>query len=336
MREFVFYSVLLFFCCSTFAQNLYLNNLVIESGSGAPVENVIIEIAETGLATKTRKDGAFRFDKAIPEGEHVLTISKTNYKTGFFLLKSNKGKPLELSTDKGVVVADKMEIKLDKYEAAKRKREAKAAAKEELKRLRLAKREKDIKDKLLAKKLRQLQKSKPKKAPVVVDEPIETTPSEDVITYSEAQFKYAEVLGVPIEDLSNKKLYDFIAEWEGTPYIMGGEGRDGIDCSAFSQRLFTEVYSMHLERTADRQYNSEESRKFKGIENADEGDLIFFSVVGNTPSDPITHVGVYLQNNKFVSATSKDSRAKGVKITDITDPYWKSRLVSFARRVENK
>jgi len=336
MREFLFYSIVLFLCGSTYAQNLNLISSVIESGSGTPVEGVIVEIAQTGLATKTQKDGRFRFLQAIPEGEHVLTISKENYVTGFFLLKSKKGKPLELTTDKGKVVEDKIEINVDKYEAVKRKRAAKAAAKEELKKLRAAKKEKDLKDKLLAKKLKQLQKNKSKEEPVVVNTDVDEDPSEDVITFSEAQFKYSEVLGVPIEELTNKGLYDFIGHWEGAPYLMGGATEEGIDCSAFAQRLFIEVNGLYLERTAHKQFKSKNTETFKDPTAVIEGDLIFFSKPGAVEGDEINHVGIYLHNNKFVSATSTGGRARGVKITNLNDAYWQSRFISFGRRINNK
>src|SRR5690554_2480076 len=41
---------------------------------------------------------------------------------------------------------------------------------------------------------------------------------------------------------STKNLYDFIEEWYGVPYRMGGTTKKGIDCSAFVQELYGEVY----------------------------------------------------------------------------------------------
>jgi lipoprotein Spr len=53
-----------------------------------------------------------------------------------------------------------------------------------------------------------------------------------------------------------------------------------------------------------------------------EGDLIFFNTHGG-----ISHVGVYLQNNKFVHA----STSGGVMISDIFDEYWVRRFVGVGR-----
>jgi len=54
--------------------------------------------------------------------------------------------------------------------------------------------------------------------------------------------------------LSTISLGDFIAKYAGTPYLYGGEGYRGIDCSALVQRYFQEVHGMYVPRTAHGQY----------------------------------------------------------------------------------
>ncbi|MBI3521236.1 MAG: C40 family peptidase, partial [Bacteroidetes bacterium] len=63
----------------------------------------------------------------------------------------------------------------------------------------------------------------------------------------------------------------------------------------------------------------------KKINEADlkEGDLVFFITNGKT----ISHVGVYLQNHKFVHASTK----KGVMISDMNEPYFKQTYASSGR-----
>jgi lipoprotein Spr len=46
-----------------------------------------------------------------------------------------------------------------------------------------------------------------------------------------------------------------------------------------------------------------------------EGDLVFFKIGQNT----VSHVGVYLTNDRFVHA----STSSGVMISDLKEPYWK-------------
>ena len=59
---------------------------------------------------------------------------------------------------------------------------------------------------------------------------------------------------------------------------------------------------------------------------AREGDLVFFNTTGG-----ISHVGFYLQNNKFVHASSSD----GVTVSDLDEGYWSRRVVGFGRYENN-
>ena len=89
----------------------------------------------------------------------------------------------------------------------------------------------------------------------------------------------------------------------------------------------------YIERTAQKQFNSADTKPFGDAVNLIEGDLVFFRAAGD-PSDTIIHVGVYLGNNKFVNATSRNGQTgnSGVKISDLSDPYWKRRFFAGGRR----
>ena len=52
--------------------------------------------------------------------------------------------------------------------------------------------------------------------------------------FSATQFKYAMMMDVEVETLTNTTLYSFIDDWYGTHYRMGGTTKKGIDCSAFT------------------------------------------------------------------------------------------------------
>ena len=129
--------------------------------------------------------------------------------------------------------------------------------------------------------------------------------------FTPMQFKYAILMDVPVEALNNLKLFSFIDEWYGTPYRFGGSSRDGVDCSAFSGNLMTTVFGVGLPRMAKDQYNVCEHVKRDDLE---EGDLVFF----HTTRKGISHVGVYLGNDKFVHA----SLNYGVTISSLADPYY--------------
>lgn len=124
--------------------------------------------------------------------------------------------------------------------------------------------------------------------------------------------KYAQLLSVDESKIDNAKLYSFIDEWYGVPYKYGGKNKTGIDCSNFSAMLYSSVYTKSL--TGSSASIFEQCKTFSK-NNLTEGDLVFFKIEENK----ISHIGVYLQNNKFVHATTK----KGVMIDDLDEPYYK-------------
>jgi lipoprotein Spr len=132
-------------------------------------------------------------------------------------------------------------------------------------------------------------------------------------TFTTLQHKYAEMLGVVPQAITNMALYSFIDDWYGTRYHLGGTGRNGIDCSAFVQRLYDQVFCTSLLRTAIEQFST--SAFTRKATNLKEGDLVFFHI----HSRHITHVGIYLANNFFVHA----SRSQGVTISNLNDGYWR-------------
>ncbi|MEE4356246.1 MAG: C40 family peptidase [Desulfococcaceae bacterium] len=137
--------------------------------------------------------------------------------------------------------------------------------------------------------------------------------------------RYSKKLGIPLEGTENKKLLKSVAKWMGTPYLWGGCSDRGIDCSCLIKNIYAEVYGMDLNRTS-LQLCSEDFRPVD-TKNLKEGDIICFDMEKNG----ISHVGMYLKNNKFVHA----SLSKGVRISNLQKNYYQKRLVMAGRAVSS-
>lgn len=117
-----------------------------------------------------------------------------------------------------------------------------------------------------------------------------------------------------------KSLEDHFKRWKGTRHVLGGNSRKGIDCSAYTQRVFKDLFDWNLPRTTRQQVEIG-----KRISKSDlrVGDLVFFSQNGR-----IDHVGIYLGDNYFMHVGSK----RGVSRSRLDQGYWKQYYTS-ARRV---
>ncbi|MGZ5255028.1 MAG: C40 family peptidase [Flavitalea sp.] len=133
------------------------------------------------------------------------------------------------------------------------------------------------------------------------------------------KFKYAILMNMPVEELSDTRPLEFLEEWYGTPYRYGGSTKEGIDCSAFTSFFMNTVYSITLPRTSREQYSNCERIKKNELS---PGDLVFFAA-----RKTISHVGVYMGNNKFAHA----STSGGVMISDLDEEYFRKKYAGAGR-----
>ncbi|HEX7846863.1 MAG TPA: NlpC/P60 family protein, partial [Chitinophagaceae bacterium] len=136
---------------------------------------------------------------------------------------------------------------------------------------------------------------------------------------SPVQLKYSVLLNTEVEQLKNRNLLESVDEWYGTRYRLGGTTKAGIDCSAFVQASFLAAFGISLPRTAREQYKA--STRISRTE-LKEGDLVFFNTRGG-----VSHVGIYLQNNKFIHA----STSQGVVVSDMFEAYYLKRYIGAGR-----
>ena len=115
-------------------------------------------------------------------------------------------------------------------------------------------------------------------------------------------------------EAAQKALNDFLSQWEGTPYRLGGNSHKSIDCSALSSRTYKELFDIDLPRTARDQAGQGTTIPQSELQ---PGDLIFFKT-GRYQN----HVGVYMGNNIFMHASSTN----GVTVSEINSPYWQKRF----------
>lgn len=108
------------------------------------------------------------------------------------------------------------------------------------------------------------------------------------------------------------------------PYKFGGSSFMGIDCSAYVQKVFG-LLSFSFPRTAREQFNLGEPVAKDALLT---GDLVFFRTYASFPS----HVGIYLGNNLFIHASSKN---KKVTIDSLDTPYFTKRYIG-AKRIFNE
>lgn len=131
---------------------------------------------------------------------------------------------------------------------------------------------------------------------------------------------FSGIFDFDIDTMFNTVLYSKVADWIHTKYHYGGNTEKGIDCSGFSKMLYEWVYNIKLIGGSADIYKT-----VSPVEKQDlkEGDLVFFKIRKNV----ISHVGVYLANNKFVHATVKS----GVIISDLDEEYYKKRYYKGGR-----
>lgn len=126
---------------------------------------------------------------------------------------------------------------------------------------------------------------------------------------------------IDLNRVENPDLYFFIYRWLGKPYQLGGNSANGIDCSNLVKRIYRDVYSKNLDGNAVGMYPK--CSTLQDVDMAAEGDLIFFKINNSN----ITHIGIYLQHGKFAHA----SVHKGVVISDLEDPYYKTYFYKAGR-----
>ena len=120
-------------------------------------------------------------------------------------------------------------------------------------------------------------------------------------------------LGIRIEEHDNHALFLEAATWLGTPYLVGGATRSGVDCSGLTMTIYARIYNKQLHRRSVEQY--EKDAQLKGRRQLQQGDLVFFRTANS--GEQCGHVGIFLKDDKFIHAGSR-----GVVVESLESSYW--------------
>lgn len=125
----------------------------------------------------------------------------------------------------------------------------------------------------------------------------------------------------PIHSVSKETLINTAISLIGTPYKWGGATLEGFDCSGFIYYVYNNA-GLTLSRLNSKGYDA---RSYE-VTTPQIGDLVFFA---NTYTTGISHMGVYIGDNKFIHADSK-----GISISRLEEKYWSEHFDSFKRFYE--
>lgn len=135
-------------------------------------------------------------------------------------------------------------------------------------------------------------------------------------------YKYIEKLSSALTD--REKILFEIIKYLDTPYKFGGNDLNGIDCSGFTQSVFSTALGYTLPRSAREQFKIGDTIPREALEF---GDLVFFNT--RRRSNP-GHVGIYLGDDLFAHSSS----SLGVSISSMKSTYYDRRYIGAGRIVK--
>jgi cell wall-associated NlpC family hydrolase len=124
---------------------------------------------------------------------------------------------------------------------------------------------------------------------------------------------------------------DYVLAQVGKPYLWGGTGPTGYDCSGLVMMAYAAA-GVTLPRTTEQQVNA--GTPVPNAANLEPGDLIFTigGEAGASAANP-GHVGMFIGDNLVVDAPSE---GKNVEISEFNAGYWNTQAVSYRRVVPSE
>lgn len=157
--------------------------------------------------------------------------------------------------------------------------------------------------------------------PYLFFEPSHDYGSDDGVFYPTLS-NLEEILGFSIDTSDDLVFLGEVASWVGVPYRHAHHDKSGTDCSGFSYAIYKKLYNKNLDRTSDGQFFKNCTKVSKN--KMQQGDLLFFAI---NKSNKISHVGIYLKDDKFIHASS----VRGVVVSSLNDDYYKKYFYAAGR-----
>ena len=126
----------------------------------------------------------------------------------------------------------------------------------------------------------------------------------------------------PASGTLGQKTISIAQQYIGYPYVWGGTGPRSFDCTGFVYFIFNKQLGLSMPRDLWGQLGS---GKRVDRANVQAGDLVFFQ---NTYQPGLSHVGIALDNTRFIHAASE---SYGVMVSRLNDSYWAARWYAASR-----
>ncbi|MBC8321448.1 MAG: C40 family peptidase [Bacteroidetes bacterium] len=120
----------------------------------------------------------------------------------------------------------------------------------------------------------------------------------NTITISDGEYLIEGNIQPKILMPTGQNIANIAMKYLGTPYLWGGRSPFGIDCSGFTQLVFSMI-GIPLGRDTQLQVELGETINF--INEANTGDLAFF----DNKDERVTHVGIILNNKQIIHASGE-------------------------------
>ena len=118
-----------------------------------------------------------------------------------------------------------------------------------------------------------------------------------------------------------QKVMNEALKYQGWKYVYGGSNPNtSFDCSGLTQWCYGKLVSPYRERHR----HSNDATQHLPLSQAKAGDLVFFHSTYNAGSY-VTHVGIYVGNNKMYHAGDP------IGYADLSSSYWQQHLIGAGR-----